>query len=166
MSLLSGRFTSRLSMVDIADKYGIERNTAGFAHCPFHKDNTASLKIYENKGDGYYCFGCNSGGSIIDFIMKYFNVTYTDSLKRIDSDFNLHILDTPYDATVNRIHNYRNGLLKHNKKIKEVSVQSMIKLFCKYWQSIKYDEPMSDSFCESLSKITDLEYRIDGKELT
>ena len=36
----------------------------GKVACPFHQDRTPSLHVYQ---DGWYCFGCDAGGSIIDF---------------------------------------------------------------------------------------------------
>jgi hypothetical protein len=36
--------------------------------CPFHQDPNASLHIYQNT-NSFYCFGCNKGGSTIDFMM-------------------------------------------------------------------------------------------------
>ena len=36
---------SRLFMPDVARFYGLEINRAGFAACPFHPDNTPSLKF-------------------------------------------------------------------------------------------------------------------------
>lgn len=38
---------SSIPMPDAARFYGLEINRAGFAACPFHPDNTPSLKIYE-----------------------------------------------------------------------------------------------------------------------
>ncbi len=35
--------------------------------CPFHDDRTPSLHVYRDSGRGWYCFGCNRGGSIYDF---------------------------------------------------------------------------------------------------
>lgn len=59
-------------MDEVARHYGFEPNRAGFMRCPFHQgDHTASLKIYA--GDrGWHCFGCNSGGSVIDFVMRLY----------------------------------------------------------------------------------------------
>lgn len=36
---------SRLLMPDVSRFYGLEINRAGFAACPFHPDNTPSLKF-------------------------------------------------------------------------------------------------------------------------
>ena len=47
---------------------GVSPNRTGKIRCPFHDDRTPSLQLYE---DGtWYCFGCQSGGSIYDFAAR------------------------------------------------------------------------------------------------
>ena len=55
------------SMRDILGRYGMQPNRAGFICCPFHKEKTASMKIYQ---DSYYCFGCGAHGDIFDFVSQ------------------------------------------------------------------------------------------------
>ena len=59
----------RYSMKDILERLGIEINQRGFICCPFHNEKTPSLKIYEHS---YFCFGCGTGGDVIDFVKHYF----------------------------------------------------------------------------------------------
>jgi hypothetical protein len=35
--------------------------------CPFHDDDTPSLHVFEEPERGWFCFGCERGGSIYDF---------------------------------------------------------------------------------------------------
>lgn len=35
--------------------------------CPFHDDETPSLHVFDEPERGWYCFGCDRGGSIYDF---------------------------------------------------------------------------------------------------
>jgi hypothetical protein len=35
--------------------------------CLFHDDRTPSLEVYDDPARGWYCFGCERGGSIVDF---------------------------------------------------------------------------------------------------
>ena len=37
--------------------------------CPFHGEKTASFSVSPDK-QLYYCFGCHSGGGIIQFVME------------------------------------------------------------------------------------------------
>ena len=62
-----------VKMPDILSKYGIRPNRAGFISCPFHKEKSASCKIYD---DSFYCFGCGIGGDVFDFIMQYESVPF------------------------------------------------------------------------------------------
>jgi DNA primase len=83
-----------LSMYHIAFKYDLSVNESGFMICPFHgEDKTPSLKIYEGNR-GWYCFSCGQGGSVIDFVMKYFNLSLCQTIKKINTDFNLHLPET------------------------------------------------------------------------
>lgn len=34
--------------------------------CPFHRDRTPSLHVYETPEEGWFCFGCRRGGSVYD----------------------------------------------------------------------------------------------------
>ena len=82
------QITSTLKMRDVAEFYGFKVNKSGFMCCPFHKEKTASLKIYD--GDrGFSCFGCNTNGSVIDFVMKLFEMDFQQAIRKIDYDFNL-----------------------------------------------------------------------------
>ncbi len=61
------------SMRDILLHYGFRPNRSGFIRCPFHKEKTASMKIYK---DSYYCFGCGASGDIFDFVCRMDNLTF------------------------------------------------------------------------------------------
>ena len=66
---------SMYSMRDIIERYGFHPNHSGFIPCPFHKEKTASMKIYS---DSYYCFGCGEHGDIFSFIMDMENQTFRE----------------------------------------------------------------------------------------
>lgn len=81
----------KVHILDILDKYGIEytRASAGnFTHklkCPFPnhlngQERTASLCVSE-KENNFFCFGCNSNGSVIDFTMLFLGVPYYRALE-------------------------------------------------------------------------------------
>lgn len=88
---IAAEIKMRVSMRDICERYGLNVNGAGFINCPFHSgDNTASLKIYKGN-KGWHCFGCGVGGSVIDFVMMYFNIDFKQAVIRLDSDFDLRL---------------------------------------------------------------------------
>jgi len=71
----------KLDFVDILDEYNLEHwecSAGDFTHrmkCPlpshdFGGERTASMFI-DSKKNTFYCFGCNTGGTIIEFVCKY-----------------------------------------------------------------------------------------------
>lgn len=79
---------SLVTMEQVARFYGLEINRTGFCRCPFHAEKTASMKIYPGAG-GFHCFGCGAHGSVIDFVEKFFDLSFSDSIVKINADFSL-----------------------------------------------------------------------------
>lgn len=77
---------SRVSMPEMMEQYGFRLDKSGFCKCPFHSERSASFKAYPGQR-GYYCFGCGAHGSVIDFVMLYFGLSFKDALAKINEDF-------------------------------------------------------------------------------
>lgn len=76
-----------LNMKDILNKYGIKIKKY-MCNCPFHKDNSPSMKIYDKS---FYCFGCNKTGDLIQFVQYYFNLNFQEAIEKINFDFGLNL---------------------------------------------------------------------------
>lgn len=85
-----------------ADFIGLSVNRSGFAVCPFHGEKTASLKIYKD-GRGWCCFGCHRGGDVINFASLYYGLSFKDTLKRLNDDFNLEIIPESTETAQNSV---------------------------------------------------------------
>lgn len=74
---------------EVFEHYGFEINRAGFCRSPFAaNDKTPSLKVYD--GDrGWHDFSSGKGGDVIDFVCKYFNLSFLDAQKKLNDDFRL-----------------------------------------------------------------------------
>lgn len=83
-----------VSMEDVISVYGYKIGKGGFIVCPFHGDKDASLKVYRNRDghQGWHCFGCGRGGSVIDFVMEHENCDFVTAVKAIDQVMNLGLL--------------------------------------------------------------------------
>ena len=84
-------FSQAKDMLDIRqvlEYYGLSVNSSGFVLCPFHGENTASFKVYDNS---FYCFGCGESGTVIDFVIKYFGLTNIEAVKKLNDDFRLNL---------------------------------------------------------------------------
>ena len=88
---------SMLTAQQVAEHYGFEVNRSGFMKCPFHTgDRTASLKLYDGES-GFHCFGCGAHGSIIDFVMRLFDLNFRQAVLRINADFHLGLTSSKPD---------------------------------------------------------------------
>ena len=47
--------------------------------CPFHPEKTPSFNVHPEK-QFFYCFGCGTGGDVINFIMRMENLTFPEAL--------------------------------------------------------------------------------------
>ena len=75
-------------MLEMLQYYGIETNRSNFCRCPFHQEKSASFKAYPGSR-GFYCYGCHESGSVIDFVIKFFGLSFGDAIKKINEDFSL-----------------------------------------------------------------------------
>ena len=101
-SITTSDLKKLLTMRDVTERYGIDVNRAGFAHCPFHAgDRDASLKIYPG-GRGWHCFGCGEGGDIISFVQKLFNLDFMGALHKLNDDFRLNLPGLAANSPSNR----------------------------------------------------------------
>jgi len=72
-------------ILDVLAQYGIETRPQGrgyMARCPFHDDSTPSLSVDPIK-NVWHCFGCNAGGSVIDFVMKKDGLTFREAMEKL-----------------------------------------------------------------------------------
>lgn len=101
-SVTASDLKNLLTMRDVTERYGIDVNRAGFAHCPFHSgDRDASLKIYPG-GRGWHCFGCGEGGDVISFVQKLFNLDFMGALHKLNDDFRLNLPGLAANSPSNR----------------------------------------------------------------
>lgn len=82
------RIKESVPMAAVAERYGFEINRSGDILCPFHQDTHPSLHVYPGSR-GWYCWVCNEGGTVIDFIAKLFHINARQAAIRLDNDFGL-----------------------------------------------------------------------------
>ncbi len=56
--------------------------------CPFHHEKTPSFSVTPEKGF-FYCFGCQTGGNIFNFLMKIENIGFLDAVKLLARKLNI-----------------------------------------------------------------------------
>ena len=50
--------------------------------CPFHDEKSPSFHVTPSKGY-FHCFGCQTGGDVIAFLMKLEHLTFTETVERL-----------------------------------------------------------------------------------
>ena len=71
--------------IPITTLYGEQTRRSGqrlYGLCPFHGEKQASFCIYEDQNK-WWCFSCNSGGDIIDFVMKRDSIDFISAVKKL-----------------------------------------------------------------------------------
>ncbi len=71
-----------IDIVDVISEYvNLQRAGKNFKGlCPFHQEKTPSFTVNPDN-QFYYCFGCNAGGDVFNFLMEIENITFYESLK-------------------------------------------------------------------------------------
>ena len=68
-----------------AERYGISIRSNGMASCPFHSDQTPSMKLDQR----FHCFGCQADGDVIDFTARLFGLSCKEAARKLAEDFSL-----------------------------------------------------------------------------
>ena len=75
----------KLDIVEFIRQYVPNLKRAGKTYkacCPFHQEKTPSFTCSSEKGL-FYCFGCQAGGDIFDFLMKIENLSFNEALEKL-----------------------------------------------------------------------------------
>ena len=65
----------------ISDYVPLKKKGANWmACCPFHQEKTPSFSVNPAK-DIFFCFGCQKGGSIFNFVMEMERVTFPEAVR-------------------------------------------------------------------------------------
>ena len=57
---------------------------------PFHQDSKPSFSVQCRSGGWFwYCYGCGVGGTIIEFVERYYSLSSVDSIERICEIFEI-----------------------------------------------------------------------------
>jgi DNA primase len=82
---------NNVSLLRLAEAQGHELKKEGKDYvmcCPFHDEQTASMKITPSN-NLFHCFGCDAGGSVIDWVMKSQCVSFRHAVEILRTDSSL-----------------------------------------------------------------------------
>ena len=76
---------ARVDLVEVFRQGGVELRKVGLnwlAHCPFHKDNEASLSVNPQQ-NLWNCFGCKTGGDVLSFLQLKEGLSFPQAVERL-----------------------------------------------------------------------------------
>lgn len=143
VSMTKDEIKDLYSMRDILERYGLPQpNRAGFICCPFHKEKTASMKIYKKD---FYCFGCGASGDIFTFLQQFYSISFKDAFQMLGGSYEEPSYTSKlavYKAEKSRLMRQKQAE-RHRKKIRLNNMLIGI-----YWRYMDKSEPFSDVWCD------------------
>jgi DNA primase len=105
--------TAALNIVDVIGSYfPLRRAGTEFrALCPFHQEKTPSFYVNPDK-QTFYCFGCQRGGSIIQFVQEYEHVDFPEAVRRLATRSGIAIQQEELSAEEEEKQTLRKRLLR------------------------------------------------------
>ena len=109
---------NQVNIVEYIQQYTDLREESGelWGVCPLHNENTPSFCVNENK-QTFYCFGCNSGGSLINFIMEYDNCNCAEAIQKIKAFYNISDEEYKNVPTIIKILRKFKKFIPENKEV-------------------------------------------------
>ena len=168
---LASQIKERLTAQEVVEFYGFHPNRSGFIKCPFHQgDRHASLKVYSGNKTGWHCFGCGAGGSVIDFVMKLFDIDFRQACVRINTDFLLGLTgERPSHAERSALLEARRRAVEKQEAL-EREIREKAEEHRYWWEVTKYfcpDQKDAEAgyihplYAEALKRLPYLEYWLD-----
>lgn len=161
MSLFQ-KIKSAITVPQAAKVYGMEPDRRSMVCCPFHSDNTPSMKLNDTY---YYCFGCGATGDVIDLTAKLFSLNPRQAAEKLVHDFGLDPDKPPANAIALLLP--KRGLTDEQR----ADVAYCLRVLTDYldllydWQE-RYkpaspEEPLDERFVEALHMTEPIEHLTD-----
>lgn len=158
----------RLTMREAMEEAGIAISSKREALCPFHSEDTASFHVY---GDNGHCYGCGWNGDIVKFEMEFYNLSFIDAIKRLNSTFQLGLpIDRRCSAAEQmRLNERRKAFNKRQaeRRAKEAKREKHLADYCEAvrnadkYAPISPDLPWADKWCDAMKNKDYYAYLVD-----
>jgi len=145
--MTSEEIKQRYLMTDVLSRYGMQPNRAGFISCPFHRERTASMKIYK---DSYYCFGCGANGDIFTFIEGYEGVSFRDAFHSLGGTYKKPSFSS--NLAIYRVNKRREAEQKRIRRLSKERQKNNL-LIGVYRRGIQVSSPLSDAWRENYNAL-------------
>lgn len=109
------RLRSECDIVNVISEYVTlkKKGKNYWGCCPFHSEKTPSFSVTPDKGF-FYCFGCQAGGNIFNFLMRVENVGFFDAVKILARKLNIPLPEQEKSASERQREQELDGLYAAN----------------------------------------------------
>lgn len=135
------------SIQSVVASYGLKVNRAGFTACPFHNENTPSMKIYK---DSYHCFGCDASGDIFSFTQRMNHCDFKTAFMMLGGTYEKPTFESK--LALRKIEQEKKKRLEEETELK-AKKNRCNKLIDEYRDRLTVAEPLSDEWCECTNKL-------------
>lgn len=106
---------SRNDIVDVISSYVKLEKKGGsyFGLCPFHNEKSPSFSVSRNK-QMFYCFGCQEGGNVFSFLMKYDGLSFLEAVKNLADRAGVDIPEVEMSDNERRMKDLKNSIYEIN----------------------------------------------------
>ena len=171
---VSSEIKRRIKMPELLEFYGIETKR-GRMRCPFHNGDDYNCGI---KQDYVHCFVCGESADVISFVIKYYGLSFKESIIKLNNDFNLGL---PIDEKLDRrkkldmAKKYFNARQEREKQQNEHNrLKNNREILLDEWirldkQKMKYkpktqNDNLNPLFVEAIINLPHAEYRLECAE--
>jgi len=106
------------------------RNHKGL--CPFHSEKTPSFTVSSER-QAYYCFGCQKGGGVINFMMDYENLDFLSAIETLADQYGIDL--SRYLSQTDELHRDYSDLYELNRQAAR-----------HFYRNMKHSAPAKDYF--------------------
>ncbi|HKE51044.1 MAG TPA: DNA primase [Actinomycetes bacterium] len=111
----------RSPIADVVGERVTLRNAGGGSLkglCPFHEEKTPSFHVTAARGL-YFCFGCQAGGDVFDFVMRVDHLTFAETIERLAGRAGIQLRYVEGGATTQGQQGRRTRLVEAHKATAE-----------------------------------------------
>ena len=151
-----------VSVPEAAKHYGLTVNRNGMARCPFHPDNTPSLKLNE---DYFFCFGCQKYGDVIDFTASLFQISQPQAVEKLVHDFGISMSPVTDRKETSSYTEYPLVREFRKEEVSCVRVLNEYEQLLEFWKESYAPripgDPWDDRYVESCQMLPTVRYILD-----
>ena len=87
--------------------------------CPFHGEKTPSFTVNPVR-QSFHCFGCGEGGDVLSFMMKYYNLTFPETIKQLAQRYQITLPEQQFTSDDKKKAEKRQKLFDANERATRV----------------------------------------------